>query len=61
MAKKEKKQDMRNGMWERGPAEDLNGGREEALQQARENIDADNPRIVRPDSSIQAPGQTTSN
>jgi len=30
MAKKEKKQDMRNGMWERGPAEDLNGGRERA-------------------------------
>jgi len=57
---KEKKTDLRSGMWERGPA-DLDEGREEALQQARENIDPDSPRIVRPDSSVQAPGQTTSN
>jgi hypothetical protein len=56
---KEKKQDMRNGMWERGPA-DLDGGREEALQQQRENIDPDAPQIVSP-GSIQAPGQTTNN
>jgi hypothetical protein len=49
-------------MWERGPVEGWNGvGRGEALQQARENIDPDAPRIVRPDASVQAPGQTTSN
>lgn len=57
MAKKEKKQDMRNGMWERGPA-DLDGGREEALQQARENIDKDAPRMARPGFGVE-PGQTT--
>ena len=54
---KENKQDIRNGMWERGPA-DLDGRREEALQQQPENIDPDAPRIVSP-GSIQAPGQTT--
>jgi hypothetical protein len=58
----EKKRDLRKDMWERGPVEGWNGeGRGEAEQQARENIDPDNPRIVRPDSSVQAPGQTTSN
>jgi hypothetical protein len=57
MAKKEKKQDMRNGMWERGPA-DLNGGRGEAEQQERENIDPDNPKLVRPGFDV-PPGQTT--
>jgi hypothetical protein len=56
---KEKKHDMREGMWERGPVE-LDGGRQEALQQERENIDPDNPKIVSP-GSVQAPGQTTSN
>ena len=60
MAKKEKKRDMRDGMWERGPVE-LDQGRGEAEQQARENIDADNPRIVRPGFSTQALGQTTAN
>jgi len=58
----EKKQDMRRGMWERGPVDGWNGKAVyEGGQQAHENIDPDNPRIVRPDSSIQAPGQTTSN
>jgi hypothetical protein len=58
----EKKQDMRRGMWERGPVEGWNGKTVyEGAEQARENIDPDNPRIVRPDSSVQAPGQTTSN
>ena len=32
---KEKKKDLRNGMWERGPQDSLNGGRGEAEQQAR--------------------------
>jgi hypothetical protein len=57
MAKKEKKQDMRNGMWERGPA-DMDGGHGEAEQQARENIDPDSPRIARPGFGVE-PGQTT--
>ena len=60
MAKKEQKRDMRDGMWERGPVE-LDQGRGEAGQQARENIDPNNPRLVRPDFSTQASGQTTSN
>ena len=57
MAKKEKKKDMRNGMWERGPA-DLDGGRGEAEQQARENIDPDSPHLARPGFGAE-PGQTT--
>lgn len=60
MAKQEKKRDMRDGMWERGPVE-LDQGLGEAEQQARENIDPDNPRLVRPGFTPQAPGQTTSN
>jgi len=57
MAKKEQKPDMRNGMWERGPA-DLDEGRGEMEQQARENIDPDNPRLARPGFGA-TPGQTT--
>ncbi|HEY2032800.1 MAG TPA: hypothetical protein VGH02_03865 [Rhizomicrobium sp.] len=57
---KEKKRDMRDGMWERGPVE-LDQGHGEAEQQARENIDPDNPRIVRPGFRPEATGQTTSN
>ena len=53
---KEKKRDMRDGMWETGPAE-LNGGRGELEQQARENIDPDNPRLAKPGFDQQAPGQ----
>lgn len=60
MAKHEKKHDLRDGMWERGPVEGWNG-RGEAIEQEREDIDPDNPSIVRPDAGIQAPGQTTSN
>ncbi|HSM96793.1 MAG TPA: hypothetical protein VLT91_12160 [Rhizomicrobium sp.] len=56
---KEKKRDLRDGMWERGPVE-MDQGRGEAEQQARENIDPDSPRPVRPGFSTQAPGQTTS-
>jgi hypothetical protein len=44
-------------MWERGPA-DLDGGRGEAEQQERENIDPDNPKLVRPGFDV-PPGQTT--
>lgn len=55
---KEKKRDMRDGMWERGPTE-LDSGRGEAEQQARVNIDPDNPRLVRPGFDTQSPGQTT--
>jgi len=58
MAKREKKRDLRDGMWERGPA-DMNGGRGEAEQQARENIDPDNPRYARPGIDNQVPGQVT--
>jgi hypothetical protein len=58
MATKEKKPDLRNGMWERGPAEDLNEGRGEAEQQAREDIDPDNPPLARPGYEV-PPGQTT--
>lgn len=60
MAKQEKKHDLRDGMWQRGPVE-MNEGRGEAEQQARENIDPDNPDIVRPGFDRQVPGQTTSN
>ena len=60
MAKQEKKRDMRDGMWERGPVE-LDQGLGEGEQQARENIDPDSPRLVRPGFTPQAPGQTTSN
>lgn len=62
MAKPEKKHDLRDRMWERGPVEGWNGkGGTEGLEQQRENIDPDNPSIVRPDFNPQAPGQTTSN
>jgi hypothetical protein len=57
---KAKKRDLRDEMWQRGPA-DVDSGKGEALQQARENIDPDNPGIVRPDFGKQAEGQTTSN
>ncbi|MBS0273949.1 MAG: hypothetical protein JSR55_06005 [Proteobacteria bacterium] len=58
MTKREKKHDMRDGMWERGPA-DLDEGRGEAEQQAREDIDPDNPRLARPGFGVTTPGQTT--
>jgi hypothetical protein len=57
MTKKENKHDMRDGMWERGPV-DMDGGRGEAEQQARENIDPDSPRLARPGLGVE-PGQTT--
>ena len=57
---KEKKRDLRNDMWERGPVENWNGKGEE-LQQEREDIDPDNPAIVKPGFGVQTPGQTNSN
>jgi len=57
MARKDSKPDMRNGMWERGPVKvDEKADR---AQQARVNIDPDNPRYVRPGPSVQSEGQTT--
>jgi hypothetical protein len=46
MARKEKTPDMRNGMWERGPVkvDEI----QDRAQQARVNIDPDNPRIFVP-------------
>jgi hypothetical protein len=57
MARKEKSADMRSGMWERGPVKvDENADR---TQQARVDIDPDNPRYVRPGPMVQSEGQTT--
>ncbi len=57
MARKEKTPDMRNGMWERGPVkvDEI----QDRAQQARVNIDPDNPRYIRPGPMVQSEGQTT--
>ena len=50
--RKESKQDLRNGMWEKGPAKRSNFGESRPLPQR-------GPDIVKPDFQPQAEGQAT--